>query len=69
MSPIYSNPKNGTATTLPIEATWAELSERTDKSDTSALAQWIEADLERIENQLSDFITPNTLKKSLRSGR
>lgn len=69
MSPIYSNPQKGNATTLPIEATWEELSERTAQADSRELVQWIDASLAQIEDRLSGFITPNTLKKSLRSGR
>lgn len=69
MSPLYSDPKHEHHSPLPIEATWEELSARTAKSDTQQLDQWIESSLLEIEERLSDFVTPNSLKKSLRSGR
>ena len=69
MSPLYSDPKHENHSSLPIEATWNELSVLTAKRDTHQLDQWIESSLSAIEERLSDFVTPNSLKKSLRSGR
>ena len=51
---------------FPAGEHWFEMTATLSPQSTARLGRWIEAELASLEDELSDFVTPGSLKKSLR---
>lgn len=51
---------------FPAGEHWFEMTATLSPQSTARLGRWIETELALLEDELSDFVTPGSLKKSLR---
>ena len=48
---------------------WDWLSSRVQRVECDAISQWIDDELQKLEDEFSSFVTQNSLQREMRSGR
>jgi len=67
INPMTTSSEHSTpASPRPSGRHWSELTATLSAESTLVLDQWLDDDLQRLERELHRFVTPNSLKKSLR---